>query len=62
MDQSDQQRLDEEQRQQEALQALMEIAAAGLREQADLLAYEAGVGNIWKQQFQLKGKSNAENE
>lgn len=55
MNHSDQQYLDEQERQQQALQALMDVAAAGLREQAELLAYEAGVGNIWKQQFQLKG-------
>lgn len=54
------QQQDEEQRQQEALQALMEVAAAGLKEQAELLAYEAGVGSIWKQQLQPKGSNDAQ--
>lgn len=43
------QQQDEEQRQQEALQALMNVAAKGLKEEAELLAYESGLGHIWKQ-------------
>lgn len=47
-----QQQLDDEAREQEALQALIEIAAAGLTRQAETLAYHCGLGQAWKQQFQ----------
>lgn len=46
-----QQQLDEEQRQQEALQALMNVASRGLTKEAELLAYECGLGQQWKQQL-----------
>ena len=49
------QQLDDEQRLAETLQALMSVASKGLTKEAELLAYETGVGDIWKQQFQPKG-------
>jgi len=47
-----QQQLDDEEREQEALQALIEVAAAGLTQQAETLAYHCGLAHAWKQQFQ----------
>jgi len=49
------QQLDHEERQERTLQALMNLSAAGLRNEADFFAAECGVWSIWKQQFQLKG-------
>ena len=43
-----QQQLDEQQRQEEALQALMAVASKGLTKEAELLAYECGLGPVWK--------------
>jgi len=48
-----QQMQDEEQRQQEALQALMNIASKGLVNEADLLAAECGLGLVWRQQLRI---------
>lgn len=52
-DDSAQQMMDEEQRQQEALQALMNVASKGLSKEAELLAYECGLGNVWKQELKI---------
>jgi len=54
---ADPQLLDDEERQERTLQALMNLVAAGLRQEADFFAAECGVWNVWKQQFQLKGVS-----
>lgn len=48
------QRQDEEQRQMEALEALWKIAGAGLTKEAEVLAMEAGVGQIWRQQLRAR--------
>ena len=47
------QQLDDEQRLAETLQALMSVASKGLTKEAELLAYETGVGDIWKQQLRV---------
>lgn len=47
------QRADEERRQQEVLQALMNIASHGLTKEAALLAYECGVGQVWQQHITI---------
>lgn len=44
-----QQQEDQERREQETLQALMNVASKGLKEEAELLAYECGLGALWKQ-------------
>jgi len=54
-----QQQQDQEEQEAEALQALMEVSAAGLKEQADKLAYQCGLGATWQQHFQPKEKRNA---
>ncbi len=51
----DYQQLEDEEHQQQISQALMNITAAGLRNEADLFAAECGMWTIWKQQFQPKG-------
>lgn len=48
------QQLDDQERQEHILQALMKLAAYGLRNEADLFAAECGVWSIWKQQFGVK--------
>jgi len=58
---ADEQFLDDQERQERTLQALMNLSAAGLRNEADFFAAECGVWSIWKEQFQLKGTSNAQN-
>jgi len=50
------QQQDQEEQEAEALQALMEIVAAGFTEQAEKLAYQCGLGAVWKQHFQPKEK------
>ena len=45
--------LDEEERQQRILQALMNLCAAGLRQEADYFAAECGVWSIWKQPMRV---------
>ena len=50
-----QQQQDDEEREAATLQDLMEIAAAGLPQHAERLAYECGLGARWKQQFQPRG-------
>jgi hypothetical protein len=55
-----QQQQDQEEQEAEALQALIEIAAAGFTEQAERLAYQCGLGVMWKQHFQPRGNSNAQ--
>ena len=49
------QQLDEEERQERTLQALMNVAAVGLRNEADFLAAECGVYGIWKQEIRANG-------
>ena len=43
-----QQQMDDEEREQRALQALMRVQAAGLSEEADVLAAECGLLSVWK--------------
>lgn len=52
--QAEDQRHDEEERQRDILEALWEVAGAGLTEEAETLAEEAGVGSIWKQQLRAR--------
>lgn len=52
--QAEDQRYDEEQRQKDILDALWQVAGAGLKDEADTLAQEAGVGSIWKQRVRVK--------
>lgn len=61
MDRDDnaQQMMDEERRQQEALQALMNVAAKGMKEEAELLAYECGLGRVWKQEVKINERRAA---
>jgi len=47
-----QQQQDQEEREAETLQALMEISAFGLQKQAEFLAHELGLGSFWQQHFQ----------
>lgn len=54
-----QQQQDEERQEAEALQALIEVASVGLTQQAEKLAYQCGLGSVWKQHFQVKEKRNA---
>ena len=49
------QQIDDEERQERTLQALMNLSAAGLRNEADYFAAECGVWQIWKQQFLVHG-------
>lgn len=49
MDRADfQQQIDLEEREALAMQALMDISAAGFTRQADILASECGLAAIWK--------------
>ena len=49
MDRADfQQQMDEQEREERALQALMKISAAGLNEEADELAAQCGLLSAWK--------------
>ena len=54
-----QQQQDQDEQEAEALQNLMEVAAAGLTKQAEKLAYQCGLGAVWKQHFQPKEKQHA---
>ena len=54
-----QQRQDDEEREMRALQALMDVAAAGLHEQADVLAIEAGLWARWQQPIKAKREFEA---
>jgi hypothetical protein len=47
------QQLAEEERQERTLQALMNIAAAGLRNEADFFAAETGMWQVWNQQVRV---------
>ena len=49
------QQLAEEERQEKTLQALMNIAAAGLKHEADFLAAETGLWQVWKQEIRANG-------
>lgn len=49
-----QQQQDMEQREAQAMQALMEIASAGLTDQADILAAECGLLSRWKSPVRVK--------
>ena len=49
------QQQDEQERMERTLQALMSVAAAGLRNEADFLAAECGVWRIWKQGIKANG-------
>ena len=49
------QQQDEQERIERTLQALMNIAARGLRNEADYLAAECGVYPVWKQQVRAHG-------
>lgn len=51
---NDLQRQDIEQQEQEALQALMTIAAAGYTKEADTLALAAGLWPIWKHPVRVR--------
>jgi hypothetical protein len=53
------QQLDDDERQAKTLQALMNLSAAGLRNEADFFAAECGLWRVWKEQFQPKGNRNA---
>lgn len=44
---------DDQERMEHTLQALMNIAAAGLRQEADFLAAECGVWEVWRQQIAI---------
>ena len=48
-----QQVMDEQERQEEALQALMAVASKGLTKEAELLAHECGLSGIWKAQLKI---------
>lgn len=50
-----QMQMDQQEREQMTLQALMEVASAGLVNQADLLAAECGLGLVWRQQLRAHG-------
>lgn len=41
-------------REQRAMQALMDVAAVGLQEQADILAQESGLWFLWKAPVKAK--------
>ena len=51
------QQQDEQERIERTMQALMNVAAVGLRNEADFLAVETGMWSIWKQEIQPKGAS-----
>lgn len=60
MDRADfQQQMDEEQRQREALQALMNISAKGLTKEAETLAAECGLLSIWKAPVKVRREFEA---
>lgn len=59
MDDNAQQYFDQQRREEETLQALANIAAAGMRKEADLLASECGLGSIWKAPLRLKREFEA---
>lgn len=57
MNESDQWALDVQEREHEALQALMDISAAGFIEQADTLAHVSGLWAQWKAPVQIRDVS-----
>ncbi len=44
---------DQDEHEQRVLQALMNITASGLRQEADFLAAECGMWTVWKQKMRL---------
>ena len=49
-----QQQMDQREREERALQALMRVAAAGMKDEAETLAAECGLLSAWKAPIKVK--------